>query len=90
MTKFTDGKRTASIYMGYWVENSYTPDFSADFFEVGGLEADENGCYIVPSVSYCIEQAEDWRKCEGDYYGDDRDDPYHTDRVVYAEEYDLN
>ena len=35
--RLTDGKRTVEITMQEWAGNEYTPDWSADFFEAGGL-----------------------------------------------------
>lgn len=47
------------------------PDWSQDFFEAGGLPYDdETNTYTVPDVEYCIEQAEDWRLCRGDFADD--------------------
>lgn len=68
MTRLTDGKKTAEIEMMVWEGSGYTPDWSADFFEVGNLEFDEEvGAYKVVNVDYCIEQANDWRKGVGDF-----------------------
>lgn len=50
----------------------YGPDWSADFFEVGGLKAvdDPELAYIVEDVDYCIEQANDMVAGEGDFAED--------------------
>ena len=82
MAKLTDGKHSVDIYMGYWLGDHYTPDFSDDFFEVGGLQMDEYGSYVVEDVDYCIGQAEDWCEGRGDYYGAEDDDPHFDDRVI--------
>lgn len=82
MARLTDGKRSVEIYMGYWVGDHYTPDFSDDFFEVGGLAMDENGFHVVPDVSYCLDQADDWCNGRGDYCCDAEDDPRFDDRVI--------
>lgn len=80
MARLTDGKRSVTIYMGYWTGDQYTPDFSDDFFEVGGLEMNEYGFHVVEDVSYCIGQVEDWCEGRGDYYGAEEDDPHFLDR----------
>jgi len=61
MTKLFDGKRMVGIEMQNWTGSGYTPDWSNDFFEVGGLERNEElDAYIVEDVDYCIEQAKAW------------------------------
>lgn len=71
MARLTDGKKTVDIEMMVWEGNGYTPDWSADFFEVGNLEFDEEvGAYKVVDVDYCIDQANDWRKSTGDFSND--------------------
>lgn len=61
MIKITDGKKTAEITMRTWEDNSYSPDWSADFFEAGSLEYDEESdTFRVQDVDYCIDQAKDW------------------------------
>ena len=65
MTKLTDGKRTVAIEMMIWQKTGYSPDWSNDFFEVGGLpchEDEQTGdtVYHVGDVDYCIEQAQEW------------------------------
>ena len=35
--KMTDGTRTVEITMRKWTDHGYTPDFSNDFFDAGGL-----------------------------------------------------
>lgn len=36
-TFFTDGTRTVAIELKTWDGQGYSPDFSADFYDVGGL-----------------------------------------------------
>lgn len=70
MTRLTDGKTTVDIEMSNWTGSGYTPDWSNDFFEVGGLEISDDGdAYIVPDVAYCISCAEDWEN--GRWDGDE-------------------
>lgn len=71
MIRLTDGKNTVEIEMCIWDGCNYSPDWSQDFFEAGGLPYDdETNTYTVPDVEYCIEQAEDWRLCRGDFADD--------------------
>lgn len=66
--RLTDGKRTVEITMQEWAGNEYTPDWSADFFEAGGLPRNETGtARVVQNVGYCIEQANDWAAYRGDF-----------------------
>ena len=66
--RLTDGKRTVEITMQEWAGNEYTPDWSADFFEAGGLPRIETGtARVVQNVGYCIEQANDWAAYRGDF-----------------------
>lgn len=60
MTRLTDNTKTVEITMNNWTGNGYTPDWSNDFFEIGGLELTESGAYIVPDVDYCVSCAQDW------------------------------
>ena len=84
MAKFTDGKQYVDLFMGYWIEedNCYTPDFSHDFFEIGGLKRDEYGFYIVEDVDYLIEMMEDWCEGRGDYCYDADEDPNFDNRTT--------
>lgn len=68
--RLTDGEYITEITM---IESDGI-DFSADFFEVGKLEYDEElDAYKVADVDYCIDAAEDWRDGRGDYYeGEDQ------------------
>lgn len=68
MTRLTDGMRTIEITMATWNGNGWSPDWSCDFFEVGGLEFDEKAsAYKVRDIAYCIDQANDWKFGRGDY-----------------------
>lgn len=84
MTRFTDGFRFLEISMKTWSDGQYSPDFSGDFFEVGGLpyEADVNA-YKVADLDYLVEQAGDWSHAEGDFYEPDAKDV--DDRCVSYE-----
>ena len=74
MTRLTDGKKTVEITMCVWNGNGYDPDFSNDFFGVGGLERDEEkDAYIVPDVDYCVDYANDWEDNKGDFAGCEED-----------------
>lgn len=85
MTKLTDGKKTVEITMKMWKYGQYTPDWSNDFFEVGGLEYDEElDAYKVNDVDYCIEQAEDWKNGVGDF-SDSEDGIDPDDKLVLVE-----
>lgn len=66
---FSDGRKTAEIRICmYDNRTDNMEDWTMDFFEVGGLEYDEeNDQYIVEDVDYLIEQAEDWREGRGDF-----------------------
>lgn len=82
MARITDGTRSIDIYMGYWLGDQYSPDFSGDFFEVSSLPMDANDFFIVPDVGYCIKMAEDWCDGRGDYSCDADDDPHFDDRTI--------
>ena len=83
MTRLTDGKKTVEIAMQVWTGSGYTPDWSNDFFAVGGLEHDEEkDAYKVEDVDYCVEQAYDWKNSEGDFAGDEPNE----DNTVFIEE----
>lgn len=65
MTNFTDGTKTVSI----WMENVNGVEWSADFYDVGGLEYDEEAeAYKVESIEYLIDQAKDYMSGIGDFY----------------------
>ena len=83
-----DSTRTVEITMRYWDNNTNEPtlDWSADFFDVGGLPYDEERhAYRVPDVDYCIDQANDWLNAEGDYRDEDGWDDG-RERQVFVEE----
>lgn len=83
MTRLFDGTKTAEITMRFWNSNTnrYTPDWSNDFFAIGGLEYDdEHEAYKVDDVEYCVEQARDWGNMVGDFAGDE--DPENLERQV--------
>ena len=65
MTNFTDGTKTVSI----WMENVNGVEWSADFYDVGGLEYDEEAeAYKVESIEYLVDQAKDYMAGIGDFY----------------------
>lgn len=68
MTRLTDGRRIVDISMRVWDDdcNNYTPDWSADFFNIGLLSLNGDA-YVVKDVGYCIEQAFDWENGRGDF-----------------------
>jgi len=69
MTRLTDGKKTVEITM-YEIseEGKQLPDWSYEFFEIGGLELDEEkDAYMVDDVDYCIDQAMEWKNAEGEW-----------------------
>ena len=69
MTHFTD--KTGFILNIRMTDNNTGCDFEHDFFEVGGLEQDDNGNYIVDDIDYLVDQAKDCWACYGDYAIDD-------------------
>lgn len=70
MTRLSDGKKTVEITMNNWTGSGYTPDWSADFFQVGGCAYDdERNVYVVPNVEYCVDCARDWEN--GRWDGDE-------------------
>ena len=84
MTRLTDGKRTIEISMNNWTENGGTPDWSADFFDVGCLSYnDDLDAYCVKNVVYCARQALDWMNNRGDYYDYDADPEEVENRTVF-------
>lgn len=74
MVVLIDNNKAVEISIREWDEEKpgYGPDWSADFFEVGGLETVDNPeiAYIVDDVDYCIEQANDMVAGEGDFAED--------------------
>lgn len=69
MTHFTD--KTGFILNIRMVDDNTGTDFEHDFFEVGGLEQDDNGNYVVDDIDYLVDQAEDCWACRGDYASED-------------------
>lgn len=70
MVTLIDNNKAVEITIREWnEENGYGPDWSADFFEVGGLKTidDPELAYIVDDVDYCIDQANDMVSGEGDF-----------------------
>ena len=68
--KLTDEKKTVEIRMMTWDDDAtgYSPDYSTDFFEAGGLPYNEvRDAHEVADVDYCIDQAKDWEAGRGDY-----------------------
>ena len=55
-----------------WKGANYSEDWSQDFFEIGGLQYDEeHEAYIVQDTEYCLDQAFDWKEEENrvrEYY----------------------
>lgn len=50
---------------------AFPPDFSQDFFESGNLPYNVDlDAYEVDDIEYCLNQAFDWERAEGDYYYD--------------------
>ena len=81
--KITDGKKTVEIRMMVLDGNGYSPDWSLDFFDAGGLPYDdEKDVYTVDDVDYCIEQARDWQNSEGDF----RDNVQNDNNCVWVDE----
>lgn len=81
--KLTDGKKTVEIKMCVWEGSGYSPDWSMDFFNAGGLKFDESSnAYIVEDVDYCIDQAEDWKESRGDFC----DDAPNENNTVFVDE----
>ena len=87
MARFYDGKRLVEITMRDWDNRYNTPtlDWSNDFFEVGGLEYDEDiGAYLVEDVEYLIDAADDWMNGTGEFYGEEC--PDYIEHQVFVEE----
>jgi hypothetical protein len=83
-TILTDGNKTAEIIMRTWSDFQWSPDFSNDFFEVGGLKkVDVFGelAHEVDDLDYCIAQAHDWEFKRGDFCDDGEPDV--DDRQVW-------
>ena len=82
--KITDGNKTVNLIMKVWNEstNSWSPDWSPDFLNMGELSYDEEQeAVIVWDVDYCIQQAMDWKNSVGDF----RDDVPNNNNEVFVE-----
>lgn len=87
-TRLVCGNRMVEITMTTWTGTEYTPDWSNDFFEVGTLKYDKDlEAYEVEDIDYCIDQAEDWKNKEGDFYGEE--DVEGVERSVDVDEIDF-
>ena len=64
--------RVLEIEMKMWDEErpGYSPDFSDDFFQDGLPYNTDLDAYEVDDIEYCLDQALDWKKAEGDFYDD--------------------
>ena len=87
--KITDGKKTVEITMKIWdkARNEWKhagENLADDFFNVGVLPVNDDGVYVVEDVEYCIDQANDWEQCTGDYCDDELGDD--DERSVMVEE----
>lgn len=82
-TRLVCGNRMVEITMRTWNGREYTPDWSGDFFNVGLKYDGDLDAYEVEDIDYCIEQAEDWRNKEGDFYGDEDPEGIERDIEVY-------
>lgn len=73
MIRLIDNNKAVEISIREWDKESsqYGPDWSADFFEVGGLKTvdDPEFAYIVDDVDDCIEYANDMVAGVGDFCG---------------------
>ena len=70
--KITDGKKTVKVEIREWNGSGYNPDWSHDYFGAGSLPYDEeNDCYIVDDVDYCIDFASDKNSPESAVFGND-------------------
>lgn len=74
MIRLIDNNKAVEISIREWDEENsqYGPDWSVDFFEVGGLKTVDTQelAYIVDDVDYCIEYANDMVAGVGDFAGD--------------------
>lgn len=79
MTRLFDGKRIAEITMTVWDGARYSADWSNDFFGTGLLPFDEEtGAYKVSNVEYCIDEAINCIRRQGEYAADDEPVPGST------------
>ena len=85
MTRFYDGKKLCGITINTFEDGNYTPDFSADFYDVGSLKYSSRlDAFIVNDVDYLIEQAIDWKNGTGDFIDDFSGESWHIscERIV--------
>lgn len=86
MTRLTDGKIILEITMNNWIGDGFTPDWSAEFYDVGCLHYNaELDAYQVKDVDYCVNQALDWQSNTGDYIDYDADPEEVESRNVYCQ-----
>lgn len=90
MIRLIDNNKAVEISIREWDEENtqYSPDWSADFFEVGRLKTVDvpDLAYIVEDVDYCIEQANDMVAGEGDF----AEDGPQPNQFVDVTEFDRN
>lgn len=85
--KLTDGKKTVEIKMYYYdgKSGSLGADWSGEILYDGRMEIDEEAeAYVVDDVDYCVDYAEDWENCRGDFY-EDSEDSEELDRILDVE-----
>lgn len=77
MTFFFDGNKVIGVSMHKWEGTNLSPDFSSDFFEVGGLpkekikiEGKANLACLVKNCDRIVEQMTNYWFGEGDYTND--------------------
>ena len=69
--KLTDGKRLVDIKLKVWNGEQWGLDWSNEFYDnPEGYDRVLN-VSIVKDVDYCIEQANDWKNSQGDFYTDE-------------------
>lgn len=85
--KLYDGNKMVEIKMVTYdnTTQNMSPCFAEDFFSAGNLTMREDGAYIVDDVDYCVEQANDWKNCDGDFYGNEHDIE-HAEPLVFVTE----
>ena len=80
MIRLIDNNKVVEISIREWDEESlqWGPDWSADFFNVGGLETVDEPelAYIVDDVDCCIEYANDMVAGVGDFAGEPQHNPF--------------
>lgn len=71
MMRMTDGKRLIDIELKEWNGEQWGLDWSNDFYDNPEGYDRELDAVIVGDVDYCIEQANDWKNSQGDFYVDE-------------------